>query len=446
MTARELFEQKKRRLIRQMTESGGGVRLAKATSNLFRDRDEARGGLLDVRDFNRVLAIDAEQRWVETEGMTTYADLTDATLAQDAMVAVVPQLKSITIGGAVAGIGIESSSFRYGLPHETVLEMEVLVGDGRVLTCSPDNEHRDLFFGLPNSYGTLGYVLKVKARLFPVKPFVGIEHHRFGTAQEFFDALAHWCRRDVDFVDATVFAPGEHYLTVGRFADEAPYTSDYTYLDIYYRSLRTRKSDYLTTRDYIWRWDTDWFWCSKNLYVQNPLVRRLVGRRRLNSVSYTKVMRWNNRWGLTRRLERLLGYHCESVIQDVDIPIENAARFLEFFHQEIGIAPIWVCPIGHYHRGQRFPLYPLDADTLYVNFGFWDSVRSREQRPPGYLNRKVERAVAELGGIKSLYSDSYYSREEFWQIYNRPAYRELKSRYDPDGRFKDLFEKCVLRQ
>ncbi len=105
-----------------------------------------------------------------------------------------------------------------------------------------------------------------------------------------------------------------------------------------------------------------------------------------------------------------------------------------------------MCPIGHYHRGRRFPLYPLDADTLYVNFGFWDSVRSRERRPPGYLNRKVERAVAELGGIKSLYSDSYYSREEFWQIYNRPVYRELKSRYDPDGRFKDLFEKCVLRQ
>ncbi len=446
MTARDLFEQKKRRLARQMTEAGGGVRLAKTTSNLFRDRDEARGGLLDVRDFNSVLAIDTERGWVETEGMTTYADLTDATLAQDAMVAVVPQLKSITIGGAVAGIGIESSSFRYGLPHETVLEMEVLVGDGRVLTCSPDNEHSELFFGLPNSYGTLGYVLKVKARIFPVKPFVGIEHHRFEDAQEFFDALAHWCRSDVDFVDATVFAPGEHYLTLGRFADEAPYTSDYTYLDIYYRSLRTRKSDYLTTRDYIWRWDTDWFWCSKNLYVQNPLVRRLVGRRRLNSVSYTKVMRWNNRWGLTRRLERLLGFHGESVIQDVDIPIENAASFLEFFQREIGIAPIWVCPIGHYHRGRPFPLYPLDAGTLYVNFGFWDSVRSRERRPPGYLNRKIERAVAELGGIKSLYSDSYYSREEFWQIYDRPAYQELKSRYDPEGRFKDLFEKCVLRQ
>ena len=57
----------------------------------------------------------------------------------------------------------------------------------------------------------------------------------------------------------------------GGFADEAPYTSDYTFEKIYYRSLRERgKTITSPTRDYIWRWDTDWFWCSKNLGAQNP--------------------------------------------------------------------------------------------------------------------------------------------------------------------------------
>ena len=36
------------------------------------------------------------------------------------MPAVVPQLKSITLGGAVAGVGIEATSFRYGLVHDTI--------------------------------------------------------------------------------------------------------------------------------------------------------------------------------------------------------------------------------------------------------------------------------------------------------------------------------------
>ena len=131
--------------------------------------------------------------------------------------------------------------------------------------------------------------------------------------------LQDWCTEETDFVDGTVFRRNDHYLTVGQFVDEAPYTSDYTHLNIYFRSISARSEDYLTTRDYLWRWDTDWFWCSKNLYVQNPLMRRLLGRKRLNSVTYQKVMRWNGRVGLTRTLSEWFGYHCESVIQDLSL-------------------------------------------------------------------------------------------------------------------------------
>ena len=157
-------------------------------------------------------------------------------------------------------------------------------------------------------------------------------------------------------------------------------------------------------------------------------------------------MRWNSRWRLKQRLERLFGISTEAVIQDVDIPLSNAAEFLDFFQREIGITPIWICPIRPWDRVQRFDLYPLVPGTTYVNFGFWDRVRVEKGRPPGYLNRKLERKVAQLGGIKSLYSDSYYPRDEFWSVYDRQVYQRLKARYDPQGRLKDLYEKCVLRR
>ncbi len=233
---------------------------------------------------------------------------------------------------------------------------------------------------------------------------------------------------------------------LGEFCDEAPYTSDYTYLQIFYRSIRNRSEDYLSVRDYLWRWDTDWFWCSKNLYVQNSLMRRLLGRERLNSVTYQKVMRWNARVGLTRRINAATGIHRESVIQDVDIPVENAAAFLEFFEREIGIRPVWICPTRHDRLRGNYPLFPMLEDTLYINFGFWDGVRSRQTYPPGYFNRLIEAKVTELGGIKSLYSESFYSQDEFDQAYGGENYRTLKTRYDPDGVLKDLYHKCVLRQ
>ena len=222
--------------------------------------------------------------------MVTYEALVAECLAHGVMPAVVPQLKTITLGGAVAGVGIESSSHRHGLVHDSMLEIEVLLGDGRIVTCTPDNEHADLFFGFPNSYGTLGYALRVKVKTVPVKPFVRLQHTEFKNPLQFFEELGGRLKAgEADFIDGTVFNPGQLFVTLGSFADSAPYTSDYTYENIYYQSIRGKREDYLTVHDYLWRWDTDWFWCSKNVFAQHPLIRKIYGRERLGSRTYTKI-------------------------------------------------------------------------------------------------------------------------------------------------------------
>src|SRR5258708_12743383 len=81
-----------------------------------------------------------------------------------------------------------------------------------------------------------------------------------------------------------------------------------------------------------------------------------------------------------------------------------------------------------------------------IVFGLWDVKRRREPHPPGHFNRMIERKVAELGGIKSLYSDSYFTPEEFQRHYGGEAYGALKLKYDPQGAFPQLYEKCVLRR
>lgn len=439
------YHSRREQLREQLRAARGEVRLDKDTSNLFRDRQSGGERRLDVRDFHHVLNVDPAAAVVDVEGMTPYHILVDACLEHGVMPAVVPELRSITIGGAVSGVGIESSSFRYGLVHATMREAEVLTGDGSIITARPDNEHADLFFGLPNSYGTLGYALRLQAAVVPIKPYVQLRHERFSDAETFFQALTAACDSgEADFIDGTAFAPDQLYLTRARFVDEAPYTSDYGYKNIYYRSIGAREEDFLTVRDYIWRWDTDWFWCSKNVYAQNPVVRRLLGRQRLSSITYQKIMRWNARWGVTDRLNRMRGIYTESVIQDVDIPIEHAAEFLAFFDREIGIQPVWICPLREPDPERTFTLYPVEPERWYVNFGFWDVIRTREAYPKGHFNRMVERKVAELGGVKSLYSSSYYPEDEFWGLFDRDAYAVLKTRYDPHGQLKDLYRKTVV--
>ncbi len=54
--------------------------------------------------------------------------------------------------------------------------------------------------------------------------------------------------------------------------------------------------------------------------------------------------------------------------------------------------------------------------------------------------------MIELGGIKSLYSDSYFTPREFARAYRIARYSALKTRYDPERRLLGLYEKCVQRR
>ena len=455
-------------LVRRFRElpAGTRVRLAKPSSNLF--RFGAPPATLDASGLAGVIAVDPVARTADVAGMTTYEDLVDATLAHGLMPLVVPQLKTITLGGAVAGLGIESTSFRHGLPHESVREMQVLTGSGEVVTATPDGEHADLHRGFANSYGTLGYALRLVIDLQPVAPYVRLRHHRYPDAASCTAALVELSAGGlqeshlraaslqesgfpaggdgtVDFLDGTVFGPGQQYLTTGEFVDALPpgvTASDYTGQQVFYRSQQQRAVDHLTVRDYLWRWDTDWFWCSRAFGVQHPLVRRLWPRRHRRSDVYRRIVALDRRYGFSGRLAAWRGRPPEEpVVQDVEIPAANLPAFLDAFHRDVGITPIWLCPL-RLRSPEPWTLYPMRPGELYVNVGFWSSVPQRPGEPDAH-NRRVERLVAELDGHKSLYSTVHYTEDEFWRHHDRPAYRALKQRYDPRGRLPDLYDKVA---
>ena len=434
------------------------VRLAKRTSNLFRPRTATRSPGLDVSGLDGVLAVDPVARIADVQGMCTYERLVDATLAHGLMPLVVPQLRTITLGGAVSGLGIESTSFHNGLPHESVLEMDILTGTGDIVTARPDGEHADLFAAFPNSLGSLGYATRLRIELQPVRRYVALRNVRFADLDALTDAIGEvmttgaYQGRSVDAMDGVMFHPGEAYLVLGTFTDDAPPTSDYTGRAIYYRSLRQREHDALTTYHYLWRWDTDWFWCSRAFGVQHPLVRALWPARYRRSDVYHRLVRLDQRYRLTQRLNRLRGRPgTERVVQDVEIPLAGTAEFLRWFARAVRMSPVWLCPLRLREpagpgSARVWPLYPLRPGERYVNIGFWGTVPIAEGAADGDVNRLVERAVAEAGGHKSLYSDAYYDRDTFDRLYGGATYRAVKERYDPDHRLTGLYEKAVGRR
>ncbi len=430
------------------------VRLAKPTSNLFRARAKPDTPGLDTSGLTNVISVDPLSRTADVAGMCTYEDLVAATLAYGLSPLVVPQLKTITLGGAVTGLGIESASFRNGLPHESVLELDILTGAGELVTASSE-QHVDLFRTFANSYGTLGYATRLRIKLETVKPFVALRHVRFHSLTDLVAAMDRILDTGgfdgvpVDYLDGVVFSPTESYLCVGIQTSTPGPVSDYTGQHIYYRSIQhdgdgAVKDDRLTIHDYFWRWDTDWFWCSRAFGAQRPLLRRCWPRRYRRSSFYWKLIGYDQRFGIADRIEKLHGRPPrERVVQDVELPIEHCTAFLEWFFAHLPIEPVWLCPL-RLRNDERWPLYPLRPNRSYVNVGFWSSVPAGATE--GATNRLIEAKVGALDGHKSLYSDAYYTREEFDELYGGEAYETVKKTYDPDGRLLDLYAKAVQRK
>jgi FAD/FMN-containing dehydrogenase len=431
--------------------SGHPVRLRKRTSNLFRPRADSVGPGLDVAGLSGVISVDERAQTADVQGMCTYEHLVEATLSHGMMPRVVPQLRTITLGGAVAGLGIESTSFRNGMPHETVREMDIFTGAGQVVTCSRDKEHADLFWTFPNSYGSLGYATRLRIELEPVAPYVALRHVRFVDPHTLIEAISTivadgaWDGMRVDGLDGVAFAPGEYYLTLAEFtAERSADPSDYTGQQIYYRSIQERDRDLLTIHDYLWRWDTDWFWCSGAFGVQNPTIRRVWPRRWKRSDVYHRLVGLDAKFGVADWLDRRAGRpQRERVVQDIEVPVDRLPEFLDWFDDAIGMRPVWMCPLV---ARESWPSYPLPAGQTFVNVGFWGAVPTGADAPHAPHNRAIEAKVHELNGHKSLYSEAFYDPAIFDALYNGANLTAVKKQYDPDGRLPTLYEKAVGRR
>lgn len=418
------------------TEDQGFASLEKASVSHFvpdphdpRHRDEK----LDVRELNHVLEIDSRRRVAIAEPGVTFADLLTMTLPLGLAPKLVPELETITLGGAVSGCAVESMAFRHGGFHDSCREYELVTGTGEVITCSPTREP-ELFGMVHGSYGTLGIITKLVFELIEVGPFVHLEYLRFASFADFHRELVRWCRSStVDFVDGIGHREGELVLCLGRFVHEAPYVSSYRREHIYYRSTVERSEDYLTTRDYYFRFDTDCHWATNVIPgMRSKLLRRLLGGQLLGSAN---LLRWAERF---RPIERYR--ERPPVVTDLFVPNAGVLSFYEWYEREIGHYPLWIVP---YQMSEPYPwIAPEHAarmgDGLFIDFAIYGMPN---QRSGHCYSEQLEQKTLEIGGIKTLIGQNHYDESTFFQIYDRDRYERAKQRTDPSNLFRRVFEK-----
>ncbi|MBA3602081.1 MAG: FAD-binding oxidoreductase [Parachlamydiaceae bacterium] len=449
---------------------------------------------LNCSSLNRVIEVDLERRVAIAEPRVSMEALIQATLPYGLTPAVIPELKGITVGGAIVGMAAESASHRWGTFNDTCSALEFLTANGNLMRVTP-TENPDLFYGFAGSYGSLGALVLAEIKLIPANECVHLRYTIFPNPSQCVAALLLRSRAEnaPDFLDGIILNKKLAVMIEGNLASKSsvstniphfstrPLNSQFYYQHVQQIAEGNSKGffeEVMSHRDYYFRYDLGAFWIGAYIF-HLPLLRGLIVEGILNwsSPKYdgfteSEVRRFHNipdQNGIYRALFRPIT-NCKNLckmlhksekwvksrfmIQDYCIPGNKAYSFLEQILDDPGIYPMWLLPIKGTKSPQIFAPHLLpDSDkeekkasekeenSHFINFGLYGI--PNYSGPVEQITRKLEQTIRLLGGKKVLYSHSYYSREEFWEIYSHASYKALREKTGAEGFWHDIVDKVL---
>lgn len=409
----------------------------KSVSHVVPGVHEQKATQIYVGDLDEIIQIDKEHKTCVAESGVTFYDLVKKTLPLGLIPYVVPELKGITIGGAVSGCSIEAMSYKYGGFHDSCLEYEIVTATGQILTASREN-NPELFEMMHGSYGTLGFLSKLKFKLYPAKPFVKMIYKKFTDFESFYAYLLARCEQgDYEFVDAIIHNTNNFIACLGKMTDSAPYISNYEWLNIFYKSTAQRDEDYLKTDEYFFRYDAECHWLSKTIpALESKPIRFLFGKLFLGS---TNMIKWAKRLSGIFQKTKLR----PDVVVDVFIPSKKFPDFWRWYEKDFNFFPLWIVP--YKMPNGIYPwVSPEHAAKVGENFIIDAAIYGKPNSDSKIdYSELLENKVFELNGLKTLISRNHYTPERFAQIYNLELYNRLKLKTDPKNIFGTVYERMV---
>ncbi|KAK8567441.1 hypothetical protein V6N13_105406 [Hibiscus sabdariffa] len=437
------------------------------------DYKRARHYEVDLSAFRNILEINKERMVARVEPLVNMGQITRVTVPMNLSLAVVAELDDLTVGGLINGYGIEGSSHIYGLFSDTVVAYEIVLADGRVVRATKDNEHSDLFYAIPWSQGTLGFLVAAEIKLIPIKEYMRLTYtpvvgNLKELAQGYMDSFA---PRDgdqdnrakvPDFVEGMVYSPTEGVFMTGRYAskEEAKRKGNkinnvgWWFKPWFYQHAQTALKkgefvEYIPTREYYHRHTRCLYWEGKLIlpFGDQFWFRFLLGWLMPPKVSLLKATQG----------EAIRNYYHEMhVIQDMLVPLYKVGDALEWVDREMEIYPIWLCPHRLFKLPVKTMVYPepgfehhhRQGDTHYAQM-FTDvgvyyapgPVLRGEVFDGAEAVRKLEKWLIENHSFQPQYAVSELNEKDFWKMFDADLYEHVRKKYRAVGTFMSVYYK-----
>ncbi|KAJ9668181.1 hypothetical protein H2201_001610 [Coniosporium apollinis] len=442
--------------------------------------------IVDTSPLSHVISIDKAAKVAIVEPNVPMDKLVEATLAEGFVPLVVPEFPGITVGGSYSGTAAESSSFKYGYFDRSVNWVEIVLANGDIVKTSAD-ENPELFYGAVGACGTLGVTTLFEIQLQPSGSYVELTYHPTASAREALSLLNRSAREDWDYIDGILFSETSGVIMLGRIthtrtpnlpilrftrardpwfflhAHTKATHARHTYCDTCILAQHNPsapspalipRTELVPPADYFFRYDRGTFWMGA--YGWPAWLFNRLGRFLLDPLLRTRVRyKALHHGGGSQRF----------IIQDLAIPGAKSEEFVDWVDAELGVWPLWLCPVradsrAPLHAANRSVASPVEGSAvgegkaevedggvssdLLVNVGVWGVSQGMWDRynagdKTGAYdrfvadNRALEATVKRLGGLKWLYAHNYYTEAEFWEIYDKQAYEELREKWGVGG-------------
>lgn len=166
-----------------------------------------------------ILEVDTKRGVVRVEPLANMGQLSKTLGEIGWALPIVPELDDLTVGGLVMGTGVESSSHIYGLFQHICISFELVLSDGSVVTCSKDN-NPDLFYAVPWSYGTLGFLTAVEIKIVPATKYISLKYIPVQGLSKIVDLFEKESKNTKnDFVEGLMYSLDEGVIMIGNMVD-----------------------------------------------------------------------------------------------------------------------------------------------------------------------------------------------------------------------------------
>lgn len=417
-------------------------------------RSTAKGSrIVDTSRLSGVLNIDVEKQTALVEPNVSMDRLVEATLEYGLVPPVVMEFPGITVGGGYAGTSGESSSFKHGFFDRTINYVEMVLANGEVVTCS-NSEKPDLFNGAAGAVGSLGVTTLVEIQLRKARKYVETTYHPVSSmaqAREKLEQLTSDPQSPLDYVDGILFSRSQGAIITGRLTDNpersmriqrfSDASDPWFYLHV--KDMLTNRTGTTTEAiplaEYLFRYDRGGFWVGASAFEYFNVPNTAFTRWWLDDFLHTRMM---------YTALHASGQSKRYVVQDVAVPYDTVEQFVDYTEKAFKIYPLWLCPLRPSSLPTMHPhSYKIAEDGSKVpksmlNIGLW-GYGPAQHDDFVKLNRDLEVKLHELGGMKWLYAHTYYTEEEFWQVYDREWYDTLREKYQATS-LPSVYEKVKV--